>query len=213
MNCINCPDNCINNEISTRCIYIEETGESLTSTLDKLRNQTQVSSTSKDINSDEITSKSIIRNNSSICGSNIIKRDFIYELEASQSNYQLSWDFLEIISNLPVGYKTGLVSFKATSNTGVVTNSKSYSGGISVSANSFPIAINTSIRVSSPCGDIDLSTEFTLNSSNTGTHRTPLSVKDLNPKSGQISLTEQLNNLESLVYELNLKINDLYSKV
>jgi hypothetical protein len=178
--------------------------------LDRLSRQSDTPvSSDGELSSDNIVSNSIIRNKGSICGSQIIKRDLLYTLKSNSTSYELSWDFLDIVKELPVGFKSSLINFKVNGTGGVLANSKTYSGGINISNNNFPIQINATVRVSSPCGDIDLLAEFPLNTNNTGTFRHTMSVRDLNPKSGQISLTEQLNNLESLVYELSLKVNEL----
>jgi len=209
-NCIDCPGNCIGNEIPTRCIYDETTGKSLTTLLSELETETPVQTTA-DITTDDITSKSLMRNKSYICSAQIVKRDFTYGISITQNTVLFSWDFLSVLSNLPTGYKTAKIDVKTTGSStasNAFTSSKTASGGVSISAANFPISVDILTRVTSPCGDIDLTSQFTIvNPAEVGTFGTKFEARDLNPQTGTIRLTEQLNSLEAQVFQNSLAIN------
>lgn len=211
MNCSDCPANCLNNEISTRCIFDEVTGKSLTTILSELDTTSPVETTTS-ISTDDITSKSLMRNKSYICSAQIVKRDFTYGISVTQNTVLFSWDFLSVLSNLPTGYKTAKIDVKTTGSSSTASNaftsSKTASGGVSLSAANFPISVDILTRVTSPCGDIDLTSQFTIvNPAEVGTFGTKFDARDLNPQTGVINLTQQLDSLESQLSSAILKLN------
>ena len=202
------PDNCMGQEISMRCIYDEDTGQSLTSILAALKPATTAAP--KQITSDDIVSKSLVRNKSNICAANIVKRDFTYSQTLSGNSVLVSWDFWPVINELPAGYKTAVigVEINGVGDNNNLASSKSPSAGLSVFASSFPVIIDANIRLTTPCGNVDLSTKIHLrNPAEVGTFRTTLNADDLNPQSSQIKLTTQLNELEAAITSLTLKQN------
>lgn len=232
MNCTNCPDNCLSQETDLRCVYDGRTGESLTSILDSLAGQSSSAKTDDVvITSDDIVSKSLMRSKSYVCSAKIVKRDFTYGLSISQNTTLFTWDFLGVLQVLPAGYKTAKIEVKATgqsTGTNALINSKTASGGTSINASSFPVSVDILVRLTSPCGDIDLTSSLTLNNPiAVGTYGTKFDAKDLNPQTGTISLTNQLDSLESqvssnilktttveeLLKELQLEIADLKSQI
>lgn len=213
MSCTNCPNNCLGNEISMRCIYDEDTGKSLISILSEIRKgQTKSSGSSKQIYSDDILSKSLMRNTSYICSAQIVKREFEYELSLTESGALFSWDLLGVSQDLPEGFKLATSRVKITGNTlsgsNVLADSKTLSGGVSLNAANFPVSADITMRVTSPCGDVELTWEILLtNPTYVGKFRSSLDVKDLNPQTGGINLTQQLNSLESQLSSSILKLN------
>lgn len=226
------PDNCMGLEQGIRCLYDERTNEALTSIIDGLKAQTPSTASATTISTDDITSRSLMRNKSYICSSQIVKRDYTYGISIAQNTVLFSWDFLGVLSNLPVGYKSAKIDVKVTgsssSSNALIPNSKTSSGGISLSAANFPISVDILVRVTSPCGDIDLTSQFAItNPSAVGTYGTKFAIRDLNPQTGEIGLTTQLNSLEDqtssnalsistaldLIKELKLEITDLKSQI
>jgi len=217
MNCKDCPNNCLGNEMPLNCIYDEETGESLISILSKLKSQPSSVSSSTNYTSDNIVSKSLVRNTSYICASQIVKRDFSYSIEKSSNSINLGWDFLEVMTSLPSNFKLALIKVRVIgSNTGsnLITESKSPSAGISINLSNFPITLDISVRITSPCGDVDMSSIIKIsNPTEAGIFRTIFEVKDLNPQTGNINLTQQLNSIESQLVSSKLEINTLRSLI
>jgi len=214
MNCTNCPENCLGQDLSTRCIYDETAGKSLDSILAEIKTELRAEiaeDESFQVYTDDIISTSIVRNGSSICSSKIVKRDFTYGLSISQSTVLFNWDVLEVIKALPTGYERATVKVKLTGvsdASNVFADSTSPSAGLSVAAANFPINVDIVLRVVSPCGNIDLTSNFVVrNPSETGIFRTTLDARDLNPKSGQVNLTQQLNSLESQLSSALLSIS------
>lgn len=190
------------NEANINCLYDEISGKSLTSILTELAkaNPSVVNEPSA-ITTDDIVSKSLMRNKSHVCASKIVKRDFTYALSISQNSVLVSWDFLDVISSLPEGYKSATTGVKITGLANGSTfsaESKSPSAGLSVLAANFPVSVNIALRVTSPCGNIDLTSQLNLsNPIETGEFRTSFAAQDLNPQTGQIKLTQQIDSIES----------------
>lgn len=160
---------------------------------------------------DTIVSKALLRSNASVSASNIIKRDFAYSLKSTTAGATvLTWDLVPVIRALPSGYEAALVrvlvSGKSLSSSNVAGDSRSPSSSLTLPIDRYPITVDFSIRVSSPTGNIDMTTSVSLvNPANVGDYRTSLDAIDLNPQSGQLQLTDHLNLIESKINELDIK--------
>lgn len=214
-NCTNCPDYCLGNIVDSKCVAHD--GESLANYLDLLEandsNQTSDSEEST-ATTDDVVSKSIVRDTSNLCASQIIVRNFHYSLSTGPSTITLGWNLLNVRDNLPSGYRIALSRVRVTGNTvagrNVIADSSSLSGGFSIGPNAYPITLDFLIRVVSPCGDIDMEkTIKILDTSKTGTFSLILSAKDLNPSSGEILLTDQLNMIESKLFDVEQKLDTM----
>lgn len=229
-NCTNCPPNCFGNDLPADCVVYN--GESLKSYLDDLTpsgGETPIQPSTQ-ITSDDVLSKSSIIDTSSVCASNIINRTVNYSLSTNTATSTFNWDLLELSNNLPEGYSVA-VSRVRIFGSSLVNDSSALSGSANISINLYPVTVTFSVRVISPCGDIDLEkTIKLLTPSNTGSFKATLDAKDLNPQSGDVILTVQLNNLESRVNslsqaadssfitpadvsELNARIDDVETKI
>jgi len=166
------------------------------------------------ISSDQVMSKSLVRNSSSVCASNIINRQFSYSLSSTQSTSTLGWNLTGFISALPNGYSAAVTRVRVTGSTvggrNVIVDSQTVSSGTGIRIDQYPVTMDVLIRVTSPCGDIDMQSSISIpNPTNTGTFTGNLNGNDLNPRSGEITLTEQLNNLESQVNSLETKTSTM----
>lgn len=213
-NCKDCPATCLGFVISADCV--EYNGEKLSNYLNGgTVSEETTDSTSTQLSSNDIISKSLIRNTSGVCSSKIINRTITHKLSTTQTTTTFGWDFLKLISDLPSGYEAALSSITVTGKGGngrsnVIAQSKSPSSGVGVRVDQYPLTVDFLIRVSSPCGDVDLKkTIRVLSSTNTGEHSTVLDAVDLNPISGEVSLTEQLDNLEAQVIGLGQKVETI----
>lgn len=165
----------------------------------------------ENLNTDNITSKSIIRNIGSVSASKIIKRDFTYKVTTgSNGTTVFNWDLIPVIHQLPAGYEAALtkvkISGKPTTGTNVIADSKSPGANLTIPLDRYPVTVDLTIRVTSPTGNIDLQkTVDLINPSITGSYRAVLDALDLNPQSGEMSLTEHLNSIESQVRNLAIK--------
>lgn len=218
------PANCVGNIENTRCteytgLDIPElgisNGEPLEDVIVKLGTfvlSLTVASQSDPLNSDNITSRSLIRNPSSVCASAITQKNFTYSLTSSQTGTTFTWDLRSIINNLPDEYDAATIRVKATGAVGanLLGDSNKISAGFNLSVDKYPVVIDINVRVTAPCGNIDLTTRIELiNPALTGTYGAVLTASDLNPRSGQLSLTEHLNNLEGQVSNQGVKLNSI----
>lgn len=205
--------NCLGQEQNINC-FVTEDGRYLTDILAELAALKSSPAEKQGISTDDITSSSLIRNTSYVCSSKIVKRDFVYNISSSVNSVIFSWDFLPVISALPTGYKLALSRVKVTGNSSsganLLTDSKTPSGGIPLSAVSFPISVDFEVRLTTPCGNVDLTSELSVvNPAKVGEWRIRFDVRDLNPQTGTLSLTEQLNSLEDQVASLQVVVETL----
>lgn len=208
--------NCLGQEQNINC-FVTEDGRYLTDILAELAALKSSPAANMSISTDDITSKSLIRNTSYICSSKIVKRDFVYTISNSVNSVLFSWDFLPVISALPTGFKLATSRVKVTGNSSsganLLADSQTPSGGIPLTLQSFPITADLTVRLTSPCGNIDLTSQiYVTNPAVVGEWRTNFSVKDLNPATGEINLTNQLNSLEDQLVSLRLEVENLKSK-
>lgn len=209
-NCINCPNNCLGNVLSSDCVVYNQ--RSLTSYIKDLENITTPQEASEQaLNTDLIVSRSVVRNTSGACGSKIVTRSFTYTLSASQTGAVFGWSLTDVIKALPKGYNSSVIRVKVSGatvdNRNLIADSRKQSGGVSIKTNQFPITADILIRVSTPCGDVDMESTVKVTSpGKAGTFTGTLKVMDLNPNTGEIVLTEQLNSLEAQVYEIQTSL-------
>lgn len=205
-NCINCPNNCLGNVLSSDCVVYNQ--RSLTSYIAELEKEnTPPGSSEQALNTDSITSKSIIRNTSGACGSKIVTRNFSYTMTASQTGAVFGWSLTDVVRALPTGYRSSVIRVKVSGATvgskNVIADSRKQAGGVSIKTNQFPISADILVRVTTPCGDVDMEGAVKITSpGKTGTFTGVLKVVDLNPNAGEIMLTDQLNSLEAQIYEV-----------
>lgn len=212
-NCIDCPATCFGNELDSSCISHD--GKSLRYIVDELTTTPpETSSGSNTITSDDVISKSKIRNTSYICSSNIVNRTGKYTLSVTSSTTVFGWNVLDIIGDLPDGYEFATISVRITgsaSGSNLISQSSSPSAGVNIKLDQYPISVDFLIRVTSPCGDIDLKKTINIVSTtgSKGTYNFIMDVKDLNPQFGEISLTDQLNSLEDQVNKVSIKLDTI----
>jgi hypothetical protein len=205
--------NCLGQEQNINC-FVTEDGKYLTDILAELAALKSSSAGKTAISSDDITSKSLIRNTSYVCSSKITKRDFVYNISNSANSVVFSWDFLPVISALPTGFKLAISRVKVSGNSAsggnFIVDSQTPSGGIPINLSNFPITADISVRLTTPCGQVDLTSQIhVVNPAITGDFRTRFDVRDLNPQAGTINLTQQLNSLEDQIVTLRLEIENL----
>lgn len=212
-NCEDCPSSCLGNDVLSDCVV--HNGQSLRTYLEEqTATTTSEPQAASGITSDDVMSKSIVRNTSSICSSQIIERQFTYSLSANQNSTTFGWSLVGFIGALPSGYNSQTIRVRISGSTvngkNVIADSSKASAGLNVRADQFPITVDVMVRVTSPCGDIDMERSLKLVSpATTGTLSATLNATDLNPQSGEIGLTDQLNNLENNVYTIGAKVESL----
>lgn len=138
----------------------------------------------------------------------VVKRDFPFSTTKDGNNTILSWDLIEVLSKLPLGYAQATVRVKVTGDgsPNLIADSRTAKGTLSLALSRLPITVDFLIRVVSPCGDIDLETSKQVIFSADQSVRLTLDAQDLNPQNGQISLTDQLNALEAKVATLGVMV-------
>lgn len=215
--------NCLGNEVESGCVKYSgpdipqleiKNGDFLDQVISKIASyQTPSLPESSVPTTDDIITKSAIRNSGSVCASSIIKRDFGYSLTPNSAGTTLTYSLVEVISSLPPGYELAVARVKAVgtavSGINVIFDTRSISTSQNITVQRFPVVIEFLLRLTSPCGQIDLA--YTLNLTNpatAGSFRATLEANDLNPTSGNVNLTTQLNNLESEVQKIKGQIQD-----
>lgn len=219
--CIDCPSNCMGLEQSTLCVYSSDTGESLNTIIKRLEGISTPSSPSlvDDISTDDIISTSVVRNPASTCATKIVNRTFNYTITAASSSSDFSWSLLDVMTALPKSYSVATVRVKAVGNgtntSKTLVDSNNLSAGFSIDLSQYPVTVDFLIRVQSPCGDIDLEQSvYLINPAQTGKYNSTLSVKELLSSTGvDLSLTDQLDGLESKVSSVDTKLNSMDSVV
>jgi hypothetical protein len=209
--CKDCPANCFGNELSTDCVVYK--GGSLTAHLDGDAAVSPIAPVVTDTTTDDVMSKSKVRNTSSICASNIINRTFQYTLTAGPTSTTFGWNLLDVISALPSGYNASVVRVRVSGSgsTNLIADSSNPSSGIGVRLDQYPITADFTLRVSSSCGDIDLlqTVKILSTTGNSGTYNAVFDAQDINPQSGEIVLTQQLDGIESQIVSLSQKLNTI----
>lgn len=215
--------NCLGNEVQSGCVEYDGpdisvfgivSGDSLNDIISKIAAfQLPVLPESTTPTTDDIVSKSPVRNTSSICASAIVKRDFMYSLTKTSAGVTITYDLVDIVRNLPPKYEVGVARVLATgqpvNGLSTIIDSKSISMSFNIPMDRYPVSINFMLRVIAPCGQIDLT--YTLNLINpaiSGSFRAVMDANDLNPTSGEVKLTDQLNTLESRLQVIEGKVQD-----
>ena len=210
--------NCLGNEVDAGCVEYNgpaiphldiSPGDSMDVVISKIAAyHTPIQQTQAQVTTDDIISKSLVRSDGAICGSLIVKRDFAYTLTPQSSGILFNYNLLDIARNLPEGYDIAMsrVLFSGKADGGLSTfyDSKSMSANVTIPLNRYPVTVDLSLRINSPCGQIDMTQSLQLiNPAQSGGFYSTMSVRDLTPNSGQVGLTVQLNNLEAKVNELD----------
>lgn len=215
-NCKDCPNSCFGNTFPSDCVVHE--GQSLATRLqdieDALVNDIDPNSPLSDLTTDQVISVSQIRDTSNKCASSILNRSFMYSLKSTSTTSTFGWNLQEVRSNLPHNYALALTRVRITGNTNagrnVIVDSNKVANAVSVGLNSYPITVDYLMRITSPCGDIDMEyTSKITNPANTGSFSATLSAKDLNPAFGELMLTEHLNILEDRMEVISTTVEGL----
>lgn len=195
-----------------------KTGMSLDDVIQRLAGTgfTALTSESKSMTTDDIlTNVSNIGTGSvSNCVLNILKRDFSYSIGPAKSSTVFTYDFTELIDALPAKYSVGRIEVTATgtpeNGISTIATMKSPSSGFNLDLKRYPINIDVLVRLTTPCGSVDMTTTFNvISSAEQGTFRRFLDVKDLSTNSSQktSTLSNQLTNLEYALMVLDRKVN------
>lgn len=219
--------NCFGNEFESGCgVYSGPaipglditTGDPLDEVLEKIATASASSETapSSSISSDDVMSKSLIRNGGSVCASKVVVRDFTYTLTNTASSTTFSWNLLTLIQSLPADYEVGSVRVQAvgrpnSAGSNLIASSKSPSAGFNIGLDRYPVSVDITLRVAAPCGNIEMNKTIYLSSGvDTGTKRAVLTAEDLSTAGeSDVTLTDQLNNLEATVNFLGVKVDSM----
>ena len=220
--CETCPPSCIGQEVATSCGFYSgpdipehsiKNGDCLTDVIQKLGGIIIVNNDNSSATTDDIVTRSFIRNPSAACASGVVERNFDYELTANVSTSGFSWNLLNVTSQLPVDYEVALVSVKAIgqdNGTGtIIIDSNKLSAGFGADLNRYPITVDFTVRLLTPCGNLDLLKSIIVpapaNKKNKATFLVNSIVQD---QSDDIILTTQLDGLESEVQQVNNRLDD-----
>lgn len=216
--------NCLGNEVDSGCVIYNGpdipslgivSGEAMDSVISKIAGMSQTQdSASANLTSDDIVSKSIIRNGTTFCSSKIVVRDFTYAISNSTSSTTFSYNLLNFAKALPQGYEVVSSRIRAIGSpnekgSNIISDNKALSSGFGIGLNRYPVTVNITVRVQSDCGDIDFTkTVYLPSASTSGTFRALLDANDItNSLPGEIKLTDQLTKLETDVDVLRAQMS------
>jgi hypothetical protein len=188
-------------------------GDNLNTVISKIANQAPVSPSTTMPNTDDIITKSLIKSTGSLCASNIVNREFSYSLSTNAAGTVFTYDLVNLTKSLPSKYEVAMTRVRVigtpVGGQAIVTDARSMGSSLSIPLNRYPVSVEMLMRVNSPCGQIDMTKTIDLNNpSLTGSFRLDLDALDLSPNSGQISLTQQLNNVEARLNSVEGKVKD-----
>lgn len=198
--------------------YGISTGMSLDDVIEKLAgiSSAELTSQSAEISADKVMSNptNIGTGSVSSCVLQITKRDFTYNLGPNRSGVLFSYDFTELLNALPPSYSVGVIQVKATgresAGSSVIATMSSPSSGFSVELSRYPVTVDILIRLTTECGNVDLTATLNLISSgNLGTYRHFLDAVDLTTGSTNKSTTldAHLQSIEYAMMVLDRKVN------
>lgn len=204
--CSDCPATCFGNELDSACI--NHNGQNLRDYIEsKFAELSNVSVANNSANTtDDILSKSTMLSAASTCASAIVMRTFNWSLINSVSSSTLSWNLLPFISSLPSGYAAVVTRVRVTGAgaNSVIADASTPSSALNIKLNQFPITVDFLVRIKTSCGDIDAEYKLSIASpTNSGSFTATLNITDLNPVSGDMVLTAQLNNIERKISTLS----------
>lgn len=215
--------NCFGNEVESGCIVYGgpdlavigvKNGDSLDAVLSKIASYQAPILPNKSVSTtDDIVTTSLIRSTGSLCASNIINRELQYSLSTNAAGTVLTYDMVNIVRSLPNDYELSIGRVRVlgipVGGISVVTDSRSLGTSLSIPLNRYPVTAEFLLRITSPCGQIDLTKTIDLNNpALVGSFRVDLDGQDLTPNQGQVNLTQQLNNVEARLNAVEGRVKD-----
>jgi hypothetical protein len=85
----------------------------------------------------------------------ISNRTFRYNIVAGVNGYQFTYNFGEVIDNLPPNIQTGSFGVEARSNTGLITSTTQSVGGFNLPLANLPATIKVRARLNTPDGQVE----------------------------------------------------------
>lgn len=203
------PGNCVGVTYNARCIKIgvdmpsigADSGDSLDYALEKidekLSGEIESQQTQDTINSNL---SCLGGSGTSICASKITSRVLEYTLKPNNaSGIDFSWDLKAITQqNLPTGYSITTISVVANSGNKIVPllDSAAPKATYTFQGTDYPISIDIKVRISTSCGQIELSKSISLiNTAEVGTKSTIMSLNDYTNSSIQDVTQDQFNEI------------------
>ena len=233
--CNNCPDNCLNQEVSTLCTFYEgpdipelgiKCGDSFNKVLLAITGATPVGTREEvekfkdqleNFSAESITVNDLNHSSPSTCALALSSKEYTYKV----TEQGIEYDYTAIENGLPDGYSFNFAETTVQGRDGVVENSRGICSLVRADiSRNYPLVFDGDIRVSSPCGPLCLRTKFSIPSpSARGTYKATMEVSDLNSVTGnsnQLSsvLQSLCNEVQYLKNNVNsLKIEDIGSRV
>lgn len=210
--------NCLGNDFVTGCGQYNgpglpnsgvSTGDDLNTVLSKLDNNNQNLSGPDNLSSDDIVSNANVRSHASPCQAQVVNRNFTYSITSSGSGLLIGWDMSVFASALPSNYSVTLPRTRITSiqsTRSVLIDSQDLIGAVPASIGQFPLRVSIEVQITTPCGTLAAVYMTDLyNASNLGAKAGTFDIEDLNPNTGNISVTDHLNILEDEIFKAKTK--------
>lgn len=118
--------------------------------------------------------------NYSNCSSKITHTNLKYEIVPGNSSIAVSYNFGDIVDNLPSGYTAVRKEIKAygSGNNSVHVSTDKTVGSFTVAASKFPLSLEVMVILSTSCGTINLEQTIPLNSIQAGQYTSNLYIRD-----------------------------------
>ena len=222
--CFDAPDNCLGQEVYTKCVVWtgpdvagHSCGARLEDVISAISAEKTPQTTPSIGTSDDITVSGNYKVGSSECSLRIVNRNFEWSLLVNPSESIFTYDFAKVISDLPADISLGALQVKATgkdkNGSNLVGQASAISGGFAIDQTRYPVTVDVTIRLISTCGNIELVDTILLSSASIGgSYIGAFTVNDLNPsQNSNASLTTALKELQKEVNACRLGL-DIYTK-
>lgn len=154
-----------------------------------------------------------IGSNSTICSANITNTNIRYTVVPGQSAIAVQYSLEDIINNLPSGYRPQKINFKVYGNDGsntVYVNTDKNSGSFSLPPAKFPLRVELSMAIGSPCGTIYVDKDILINSDLSGNYSAVGNVKDYGKEEySTVSQTTYNDVIRQEIVKLNREVSAL----
>ena len=168
------------------------------------------------LNADQITTDAslfCIGENSSNCSAKLVNKTFNYSFSANDTYTNFNWDLSNAVNALPSGYdvlSSSVIVFGTTGKSNsIISESTKTVGGIRLQPKHFPATAEIKVRVSTPCGTVELNKNIGVINT-TDSFVGIFNTKDLTgDKSGSLSVREYQETVASELCLLKTKVERL----
>lgn len=150
---------------------------------------------------------------STSCAASLVNLNFNYTIIGGATSVGVQYSFQDIIDNIPTNYsiiKKGIKVWGANSNSTLYASSANNSGTFNVEPSRFPLTLDFSIQINTPCGVISVDKVVLLNGVSAGSYSTTGIVSDYGSENHGTVTQETFNQvLRDKVINLERDVNTI----